>query len=124
MISMDEYAAITGEEPPEAFDSCLKLAEEHIHLATFYAYTCDVLQLPRVVLERLKAAIAYQVQYVHLCGGVAGAQSQSANSASLGSFSYSEGASDGMASAQSVATAPAAKTFLPFLIAYARGMSQ
>ena len=120
MIDQADYTAITGAEPPEDFASCLQLAAEHIHLATFYAYTCDVRQLPRMVLDRLKAAIAYQVHYVHICGGVDGVQAQDAQSASLGSFSYSGGA----AAAARVGTAPAAKAYLPFLIAYARGMSQ
>lgn len=121
MIDKADYTAITGAEPPEDFATCLQLAQEHIHLTTGYAYTCDVRSLPRMVVDRLKAAVAYQVQFVHLMGGLEGVQGPDAQSASLGSFSYS---GESGAVSQRMRTAPAAAVYLPFLVAYARGMSQ
>lgn len=121
MIDQAEYTTITGDEPPEDFASCLSIAQEQIHKATFYAYTGDLRRLPRMVVDRLKAAAAYQVQHMHLMGGVQGVQMETAESASLGSYSYSGG---GAQTGGSSSIAPAAAPFLPFLIAYARGMSQ
>lgn len=121
MITVEEYAKITGELAPADFDACEPMACDILHAHTLYAYAGrDIKALPAYIGEHWKRAVALQVQAISQGGGIAALSEADANSVSLGRFSYSGGA--GGATARLLS--PAASALLPLLVAYGRGLKK
>ena len=125
-ITTSDYLAIVGEAAPPDFNAVLTMAEDCIDAHTLYAYVGrDVSALPEYVRRKLKAAVAYQVQYIVQMGGVAGANDGDFGSVTLGKFSYSQSASGrtsgSTARAGTLSLCNTAAVNVPFLLAYARG---
>jgi len=114
-LTAEDYLAVTGETAPEDFDACRTMAQSMLDARTlcFYAQK-EAETLPVLIRRALTQYLAYQTQAVSLAGGVAGATEASAQSASLGKYSFSA------AGVGANAHCPAAAALLPLLISYAQ----
>ena len=120
MLTAEEYFRFTGYLAPADFNSCLAVAEQRIHAETLYAYVGqDMDELPTLIQNTWKQAVALQTCAVSQNGGVAGMSQQPQNSVSLGKFSYS---TDGGGGASAISLSPGARALLPILISYGRGL--
>lgn len=121
MLTADEYFQYTGYLAPADFNSCLAVAEQRIHAETLYAYVGrDMEELPSIIQNTWKQAVALQTCAVSQNGGVAGMSQQPQNSVSLGKFSYDTAGGESGASA--ISLSPGARALLPILISYGRGL--
>ena len=131
-ITESEYKTITGEaQLPDGYTSILAMAEAAVDAATLYGYVgWDLSALHAYAADRLKQAVAYQVQYIAQMGGVSGANDAGGDygSVSLGRFSYSQSSSGRTSGSSAVSgelpLAKPAEAYIPFLLAYARGLKE
>lgn len=127
-ITEAQYKSITGETAlPDGFAAVLQMAEAAIDAHTLYGYVGrDLDAIAPYAVNKLREAVAYQVQYIVSSGGIEGINDGGGDfgSVSLGKYSYSQSASGRNGSAGTVVSSlplsKAASVNIPFLIAYAR----
>ena len=116
-LTSAEYVTITGRTAPSDFATLEAQAERTVDDLTLYGYVGrSIADLPTLVQDRLKAAVAFQVLMLDDVG-LDGANEAPVSSASIGKFSYSgagAGAHDGVAQIT--------RSHIPFLVAYMRGV--
>lgn len=118
-IGTEQYIQYTGEAPPDDFDILADMAAMAVDRVTLYRLRGRSLaELPDAVRADVERASALQVQYLVNQGGVAALNDTSAPNVTLGKFSYSGGASDFAAGAES----PLLPELLAYVCAYLRGL--
>ncbi|MDO4174550.1 MAG: hypothetical protein Q4D42_07280 [Eubacteriales bacterium] len=122
MITSDEYLVLLGTSPPDDFGALVAQADVEINRATLYGLIGrDVSTFPAFVLDALKLAYAFQVQYLSENADML--NETGAQSFSLGKFSVS--AASGSADSSSVqALSPRAKNSLLTVTTYLRGLQK
>lgn len=121
MITAEDYAALTGLNPPEAFPTIEAMAEELLHARTLQQFRrADV---PTVPMTLFKRALSLQISFMDSRGGQEAWADPTMLTAgvSLGRFSVHNG-STSSSDAEAALLAPAAAALLPTLMAYARGL--
>lgn len=126
-ITKEEYKELIGEEASEDIEQLIYVAEAVVDAYTLYGYAGRELStLPEFIVQKLKQAVAWQVQYVQQLGGVSGANSADYGSIGLGQFNYSRGGTSRQNSSASAASrlplSEAAAVNIPLLVAYVRGL--
>ena len=126
-ITKEEYKLLTGEDAPEDFEQLLTVAEATVDAHTLYGFVGrDISALHDYVVQKLKQSVAWQVQYVHHLGGIAGVNSSDYGSVGLGQFNYSVGSSrqSSTAAASVLPLSESAAVNIPFLVAVVRGLRE
>lgn len=120
MITADEYLMILGTSPPDDFDALIAQADTEINRATLYGLIGrDTSSFPSFVLDELKLAYAYQVQYLSENAEIL--NETGTQSFTLGKFSLSAatGSSEGDSTQK---LSPMARNSLITVTAYLRGL--
>ena len=90
----DEFKGVSLSE--DAFNNLVSRASDLIDQVTnFKIETIGFENLYPAYQQRVKKAVAAQVEYMHVNGGIVNMQTADLSSASLGSFSYAENGSSG-----------------------------
>lgn len=101
-IDTEQYIQYTGEAPPDDFDILTDMAAMAVDRVTLYRLRGRSLaELPDSVRADVERATAIQVQYLSSQGGVAAINDTGAPNMTLGKFSYSGGAANSTAGAES-----------------------
>lgn len=78
----------------DVFSSLVGRAGDLIDIATnFKIEAISFERLPSLIQSRIKKAVAAQLEYIHVNGGIEATQSEGMQQASIGRFSYSKSAS-------------------------------
>lgn len=119
MLTADEYADLTGQFAPEGFPVLLLHAEELLHARTLQQFRRE--GIPQLPLTLFKRALAMQVAFIDMRGGLEGwgDPAISSSGVTLGRFSVYNAR---LASAPPVEQllAPEVEALLPTLMAYVR----
>lgn len=120
MITEDEYLMLLGTSPPDDFGALIMQADAEINRATLYGLIGrGTSSFPSFVLDELKHAYAYQVQYLSENAEIL--NDTGAQSFTLGKFSMSVATGEpGSTSTQ--ALSPMARSSLITVTAYLRGL--
>lgn len=123
-LTAEEYYRYTCMLAPADFEACLAMAEQQLHAETLYAYVGrDMGEMPVIVQNTWKQALAMQTMSISQMGGVSGMVESMPSSVSLGKFSYSTGGGSGAASGDAeTRIAPGVRALLPILVGYGRGL--
>lgn len=113
-VTLDYYTNTFKGEPVDTadFPSLCQRAEELVEEMTMYRLTpIAFLAMPEDVQERIRKAVCAQIEYLDANGGSDLENGVGLQSAALGKFSYTAGASESGGPAQSV-YAPRAQRYL------------
>lgn len=87
----------------DVFSSLVGRVSDLIDIATnFKIEAISFEKLPVVIQSRIKKAVAAQLEYIHVNGGIEATQSEGMQQASIGRFSYSKTASQAQSANKSV----------------------
>ena len=115
MLSIEEYVALSGQSPPENYQTLLSAAQELLHAHTLQQFRGQ--QLPCTAQMLFKRALSLQIQYMDRQGGLSGwTDAAIASGVTLGRFSMQHSS----AHEPTGLISPAAAALLPALTSYAR----
>lgn len=117
-ISENEYIQITGADTaPSNFTTLEQYASSLVNALCLYQIGDSP---PEEIADRVKAATAYQVQYIDAQGGISCINDARYSGATIGKFSYS-GPSSNDTSILSLDTSPLISMYIVFINAWYRG---